>query len=391
VASHPTPIEGLHRILVVKLADLGDAILATSAIAALRGCYPDAQIDVLTTANGATAFRLCPAIDQIIELDKHAFDDPRGLLHPRNTTRLARHIVQLRRSKYDAVVLLQHLTTSFGAHKYRWLCKATGAPIRAGLDNGQGSFLTHRAIDYGFGVKSVHDYNLDVVARLGARTDEARPLIVIPETAQRTARRLLVEHGITVPYVVIHPSVGGFSSARNWPTERFAQVAHLIRSHTNRKVLLVGANDALDAAQSICANSDIINLVGQTSFSELAAIVSGASLVIGADSSVAHLAAATATPTIAIFGPSNHDAWKPFGSAIISDNTAKLPATSAFVIRSEIACSPCLYTGYSLGRRNGCPLRTCLDRVSVDWVTQIALQIIARNQSLDLEAGNSGR
>jgi heptosyltransferase-2 len=391
VSARPTTIEAINRILVVKLADLGDAILATSAIAALRGGYPNAQIDVLTTDNGATAFRLCPAIDRIIQIDKHAFDDPRGLLHPLKSAHLASCIIRLRRSRYDAVVLLQHLTTSFGARKYRWLCQAIGAPIRAGLDNGQGSFLTHRAIDYGFGAKSVHDYNLAVVAQLGAVSDGARPLVVIPDSAQHAAQRLLAEHGVTEPYVVIHPSVGGFSSARNWPAERFAQVAQTIHSQTGHRVLLVGADDAMGTARSICSSSEVINLVGRTSFDELSAIVDRAALVIGADSSVAHLAAAIATPTIAIFGPSNHNAWKPVGAAILSEKTAMLPDASAFVVRSGIPCSPCFYTGYSLGRRDGCPLRTCLDQVSAEWITQIALEILARtssNESTETDQAN---
>ena len=371
------PIEGLTRILVVKLADLGDAIIATSALAALRASYPDAQIDVLTTANGVSAFRLCPSIDQIIQIDKHAFDDPRGLVHPSNAIRLASIIRRLRSAHYGAMVLLQHLTTSFGARKYSWLSRAVGSPIRAGLDNGQGAFLTHRAVDYGFGVKSVHDYNLDVVAQLGATTDGARPHIVIPQSARDSADRRLRDHGVTQPYVVLHPSVGDYSRARNWPAERFAEVAHSLGSRTGLRVLLVGANDAFGAAQVVCASSDVINLVGQTSFVELGAIVDGARLVIGADSSITHLAAATATPTIAIFGPSNHNAWKPFGATILSDQMSSSPMPATVVVRSGIACSPCFYTGYALGRRDGCPLRTCMHQVSADRVTQIALQILS--------------
>ncbi|HEX7103830.1 MAG TPA: glycosyltransferase family 9 protein [Nitrolancea sp.] len=381
MSAKPQPIEGLNRILVVKLADLGDAILATSAIAALRAAYPHARIDVLTTANGATAFRLCPALDRIIEIDKHAFDDPRGLINPVNASGLAWKIARLRFTRYGAVVLLQHLTTSFGALKYRWLCRAIGAPMRVGLDNGQGTFLTHRAIDYGFGAKSVHEYNLDVVAQLGAVTDGARPLIVIPERAQQSAGRLLNKHGVVQPYIVIHPSVGGYSSARNWPAERFTEVAHLIRSKTGYQVLLVGANDATEAARQICASTEVINLVGTTTFEELTAVINGAKLVIGSDSSVTHLAAATAIPTLAIFGPSNHNAWKPVGAMVLSAQTTELPKSSAVVVRSDIPCSPCFYSGYALGRREGCPLRTCLDQVSASRITQIALHILATNRA----------
>jgi ADP-heptose:LPS heptosyltransferase len=188
VSASSNAIPGIKRILIIKLADHGDAILATSAIAALRVTYPNATIDVLTTSNGAIAFELCPVIDHILVIDKHAFDSPRGMLHPAKSLRLMNLVRRLRRSRYDAVVLLQHLTTNFGALKYRWLCRGIGAPIRAGLDNGQGDFLTHRAVDYGFGVKSVHDYNLDVVAQLGANIEQPRPSISVPDDARRAAR-----------------------------------------------------------------------------------------------------------------------------------------------------------------------------------------------------------
>lgn len=378
-AIHSAIIPDLKRFLVIKLADHGDAILATSATAALRKAYAESTIDVLTTSNGAIAFALCPVIDRIIEMDKHAFDSPRVLLHPTSAIRLANVVRQLRRSKYDAIVLLQHLTTSFGARKYRWLCRAIGARYSTGLDNGEGDFLTHRAIDYGFGAKSVHDYNLDVVAQLGAKTDQPHPSIAIPDSARHAVRELLANHAVDSPYVVIHPTVGPYSPARNWAPERFAEVAREISRQTCHTIILVGAGDASSAAARISASADVVNLVGKTSFAELAALLDGARLVIGADSGVAHLAAALDTRTLAIFGPSNHRAWKPYNSSILTESTTKLPNSTSFVIRSTTPCSPCFYSGFSLGRPDGCRMRTCLQEISAKTVTQIATAILSES------------
>lgn len=373
------PQPELNRILVVKLADLGDAILATSAVGALRSAFPHSRIDVLTAGSGAAAFQLCDAVDTVITLDKHAFDNPAGLLSPADSARLLWLIGQLRRRRYDAIVLLHHLTTAFGGQKFRWLSRAIGAPIRAGLDNGRGGFLTHRAIDYGFGVKSVHDYGLDVVALLGADTYSARPSISIPPSARQSVDRLLADYGVVGDYVVIHPGVGGFSPARNWFPDRFAAVGHSIAEDFGLSLVLVGANDSADAAAQIGRELPVADLVGKTSFPELAAVLDRARLVIGADSGVAHLAAALDTPVIDIFGPSNHEAWKPVGAQVISVNTGELPSGTAFVVRSALPCSPCFYSGYSLGRRQGCALRTCLDHVTVEQVAQFATQILVRS------------
>ncbi len=369
----------LQRILVVKLADLGDAVLATSAIAALRATYPSAQIDVLTSEGGSAVFHLCPAINQVITLDKHAFDNPAGLANPVRSLRLLRLIARLRWNRYQAVVLLHHLTTHFGALKFRWLCTAADSQVRAGLDNGRGDFLTHRAVDSGFGSRSVHDYGLDVVSLLGADVKDPHPLIRVHDTARSSVNELLHQNGIDSDYVVIHPGVGGFSTARNWFPDRFAEVSRKLHERFSLPVILIGALDSAAAAREISSLAPALDLTGSTSFDELAALLDRASLVIGADSGVVHLAAALDTPVIAIFGPSNVEAWRPFRATILSTDTGELPPGTAFALHSDLPCAPCFYSGYSLGRRQGCELRTCLDRVSAQYVTHIATQILSHS------------
>ncbi len=369
----------LDRILVVKLADIGDAVIATSSVSALRSKFPHARIDVLTAGTGVETFQLCDRVDRVISLNKYAFDQPIGLLNPVHGANLLRLITRLRRNRYDAIVLLHHLTTEFGAKKFRWLCRAVGAPIRAGLNNGYGDFLTHCAIDYGFGVKSVHDYGLDVVSLLGADRQDAHPALTVPESAKETAGDLLASHQIEGDFVVIHPGVGGYSRARNWYPDRFAEVARSITTTFGLPVVLVGASDSAEAADEIKELADVRSLVGSTSLPELAAVISRAKLVIGADSGVVHIAAAVDTPVIAIFGPSNHEAWKPFGAQVISGNAPASISGTTFVIRCDLPCAPCFYSGYALGRREGCALRTCLDEVRSQHVAKIATQILTNS------------
>ncbi len=372
--------KSLDRILVVKLADMGDAILATSAIGALRRAHPRARIDVLTAGAGAAIFHLCDAVDQVFTLDKQAFDRPTGLLNPRAGASLMALMKRLRSRRYDAIALLHHLTTPFGARKFRWLCAAIGAPVRAGLDNGRGAFMTHRVTDYGFGARSVHDYGLAVVATLDADIHDAKPLISIPTDASRQVDQLLSSAGVEADFVAIHPSVGGYATARNWFPDRFASVAQSIRQNIGLSIVLVGADDASPAAEQIAQDSLSINLVGRTSIAQLAALMQRARLVIGADSGVAHLAAALDVPTIAIFGPSNQAAWSPFGAVSLEEFRRDPTASRAVLVRSGIPCSPCFYTGFTLGRRDGCALRTCLTDVTADLVAQVATELLTRNR-----------
>ncbi len=365
------------RILLVKLADLGDALLTTPAIRALHQTFPKARIDALTTPAGAAIYELVPDIDRIIRFPKELFDRPTGLIRPWRAASIAWLAARLRASRYDAVVLFHHLTTAFGTAKLRALCLATGATVRAGLDNGRGAFLTHRAIDYGFGARTEWQYYLDVAGALGACTAETRPILTIPDKADASGAKLLGDLPAGVPVIVLHPSVGWYSQARTWPVKRFAEVARQLQNEHQARIILVGAPDASDAAAAIRTTVDAIDLTGGTSIAELAAVLRRADLVIGADSGVAHLAAAVEAPLLTIFGPSNHDAWRPYGAAVHTTGDEQLPNSRALVVRSGIACSPCFYTGFTLGRPQGCVLRTCLDLVPVDEVVRVAGHILS--------------
>lgn len=101
----------VNRILAVELADIGDLILVTPALAALRETFPSAQIDVLTTAHAAPILNGTPLADNVILFNKFAFDRPLNLLNPvnwREGWRLAR---KLRACHYDVVLFFHHLTT----------------------------------------------------------------------------------------------------------------------------------------------------------------------------------------------------------------------------------------------------------------------------------------
>src|SRR5215475_7111029 len=104
----------LNRILAVELADIGDLILTTPALAALRETYPTAQIDMLTTAHAAPILDGTGLVNQIILFNKFAFDRPTDLLRPANLLEGWRLAQKLRGGHYDAVLIFHHLTTRFG-------------------------------------------------------------------------------------------------------------------------------------------------------------------------------------------------------------------------------------------------------------------------------------
>lgn len=347
----------MRRILVVKLADLGDVLLCEPAFRSLRLGFPDAEVDVLVTPTAAPLVKLLGHDLNTIVFDKTMFDRARGIVRPGAAGSVVRLALRLRRRKYTSLVLLHHLTTAGGAKKFEALTRAVGARNVVGLDNGRGRFLTHRVDDLGFGFRHEAEY-MQMVARAagGAQVDSV-PSFVASSTdyAEAFSRR----------YVVIHPVTGPYSPARTWPTDRWSHVASRLHDE-GIGVVIAGAHDASAAASEITRTvPQAIDLTGQTGIAELATILKHASCVVGGDSFVGHLAAAVQTPTVTVFGPSNSDAWRPQG-----------PRSSQRIVLHHMPCQPCIYTGFSLGRPMGCPDRTCLKRVQVDDVVSAVASVV---------------
>ncbi len=252
--------------------------------------------------------------------------------------------------------------------KFHGLARASGAPVIAGLDNGRGRFLTHAAVDLGFGVRHTVDYMLDVARQLGGAEVDPRPALSGAASVELNQNPPLSEH-----YAAVFPTTGPFAPGRNWPSESFAALATLLDTAGYQPVIL-GASDATDAARLIQrALPSAIDLTGQTSVPDLVEIVRGARVTITGDSFPGHLANAVGCPVVSIFGPSNHSAWGPYGAV---EAQCANPGNT-IVVRHDVPCSPCLYTGYRLGRPHGCPVRTCLLAITPEDVMS-AVRLVTR-------------
>jgi ADP-heptose:LPS heptosyltransferase len=342
-------------MLVVKLADLGDLLLCEPALRSLREAFPDAQLDLLVPPASAALVPLLGQAVNVITFPKQLFDDPRGLLDPRSALLPARLAWRLRRARYDQLVILHHLTTPFGARKFRALAAACGAPIVAGLDNGRGAFLTRHVADLGFGARHEADYMLAVARAAGGAAVDPAP---------RVLANAAPPAGLPERYIAVYPATGGFSSARAWPVERYVELVHA-QTQAGTAVVIVGGDDAAPAARAIrAATPAALDLTGRTTLAQLAAVVRGAEAVVGGDSFIGHLASALDRPLVAIFGPSNDESWKPYGATRADAGVAG----RRLVVRQALPCAPCLYTGFALGRPAGCPTRSCLTTLPVATV-----------------------
>lgn len=379
------------RILVVKLADFGDALLVEPALRALHNTYPAARLDVLTTKSGLPALERLPYLHQVMLLDKYRFDKPGTTFEPTSLSLGLALGWQLLRARYDVVIFFHHLTTRWGALKFAGLALATLAPLRAGLDNhtGRAWFLNHTLPDGGFGEAGIseREYWLRLANTLGgasepqARAEAERPQFVINQAERQYADNQLEQLRAThpdAPIVMLYPGSGPYSLSRRWLPLRFAQVGDALFEKWGAQIVILGSQAEVEVAaqiQSLMHHPATI-LAGRTTLYQAGALLARCNLFIGNDGGLMNLAAAMGAPTIAIFGPTNAQAWQPFGLArgksIIVQAEANLP------------CRPCLYRGKELGKRYGCAPRPCLTQISAEEVIAAANRLLQNGAKLNL-------
>ena len=372
------------HILVVKLAGIGDLLLATPALQALRESYPQARIDLLVTPDSAGLLDNWDVINNVIVLDKYLFDYPMQMvMNPLTMTQLAILWNKLREGHYDAVLLLHHLTLPFGRLKHQALMRATGAKWRVGLDNGHGWFLNVRVKDNGFGALHEAEYNMAIAEAVGATVTNKK--LIVPLTAEERQRArelvfgkdsggaLLMEPAqASRPIIAMHPGSGGYSTARRWAPMRFAQLADTLFHDVGGQVLLLGGPEEAELHQQIIAMMQsgvpVRSLAGKGSIKVAAALLELVDLFVGNDSALMHLAAAVGAPTVAIFGLTNYKAWGPY--------TGDANLERAIVVHLDLPCMPCFYRDHLLGTPEGCMTRDCLALLGVDPVAVAARKLL---------------
>lgn len=353
------------RILVIKLADFGDALLTTPALALLRDTLPEARLEALCRPAGAVALERSEFLDAIHVL-------PAGLW-----SRL-KLLGRLRGAHYDALIYLHSLITWRGALKHGALALGISAPLRVGLAppaTWRAAFLNQRVPDRGYGAwhvaesfEAVADLALTALAAPPAsRGSASRVLRFRPGAAAEAAAAQMAETWpAAASWVAIHPGGGNYSLARRWPAERFARLAEALVRRGHAVALVGRAADGTAAVRALC-QAPLLDLTDACDLPTLAALLPRFRRLITNDSGVMHLAVAMGTPVTAIFGPSSDRSWGPW-DPIGRDVQAGDPGAHRVAALVDLPCRPCLYVGHRLGAPAGCSTRDCLSWLSVERV-----------------------
>lgn len=273
---------------------MGDAVLMTPALAALRAGLPNAELSVVLREELADLFEDLPLVDQVIPLGGRRFDK----------LSLAG---SLRRSGFDAVINFHGGPTS------AWLTAASGARLRVGRDAYRFSFLYNvrarppeEVFAQSAAIHTVHA-QASLVACLGIPVTDLSLRLRVPERPRKDlADRLENLHANETGFVVVQPTAS--FPTKQWPTERFVHLMRRLREQTSFAVVV-----SLPAGSSLVDSFPEFPILSGLPAGELMALMERARLYVGNDSGPMHVAAALGTPVVGIFGSSDPKRWHPWG------------------------------------------------------------------------------
>jgi ADP-heptose:LPS heptosyltransferase len=310
------------NVLLLQLKRIGDLILTTPAISAVRAKFPDANISLIVSPGCAEL--------QISHVDQKLVVNE------------LRTWIAVGRGNFDCTV---DFTRNDRSAFLTWLSR--GQTRIASERHDPKSRFRSRAYNklVPASVRDLHtvDYHLKLLEPLGVAVQPSpAPELKIPQSALSNAASLCANHKVHRPYVVFHP--GSARQEKFWQPDRWAEVIEYAGEHYPFDLVLTAGASALEQnhiaeiktklrgpAPKGFASPDhfgVVDLSGQTDLLTLAALVANARLLVTVDSAPMHFAAATRTPQVALFGPTNPFHWRPRNApALILQGPSAKPLT----------------------------------------------------------------
>jgi predicted lipopolysaccharide heptosyltransferase III len=332
----------VQRVLVVRLRSIGDTVLVTPSLFALRRFLPGAQIDILLEDWVAPVLDGSGLVDRVITIPRES------------KTARARTARELRATHYDVVYNLHGGTTA------TLLTRATGAKHRVGFEHYQYARLHNHAAPSSLDIwqrPRLHsvEQQLALLGWTGVPvTDRPATKLAVNENALSSVSAKLraadfegFDKGES--FAVVHPTAA--FATKQWAAEKFARVAEELAARGLTPVAIVSPKEKQTVESLINESSARVVGLGDLSLPEVTALASRARLFVGNDSGIAHIAAAAGAACVVIFGSSNVAHWRPWTTHANE------------VVLEEMPCQPC--HGYFCAEfeKPECILRVPVERV----------------------------
>lgn len=296
-----------RNILIVRTDRIGDVILTTPAIRALRVMYPASRLTMLVQPATVDLVKGNPFLDEILVDDRQ--ETHKGFW---GYGRLA---LTLRQKGFDLAIIFHT------KKRTNLLCFLAGIPERLGYANNKfGFLLTHKVRDdRPCGVKHETGYCLDLLEPLGREEIALEAFLPLQKEAEEWAEDLFRKWGnlSATGVVAVHP--GASCPTKKWPAARFGELINILEERYGCGVILIGGKDNRETADQVLSvtRSPVRDMTGQTTVAQLASLLKRCRLLISNDSGPVHIADALKVPVISIFTRNqpgiNPERWGPLG------------------------------------------------------------------------------
>ncbi len=348
------------NVLCVRLDGLGDLLMTTPALRALKSASPARRLTLLTSAMAAQAAPLIEEIDDVI-----VYEVPWMKATPPRPDSKRDHamIEQLRARGFDAAVIFT--VYSQNPLPAALLCYLADIPLRlAHCRENPYQLLTDWIAE-----REPQDFirhevrrQLDLVAAIGCATDNERLSLRVPTSARRRVRALLRDLGLDEgnPWLLVHP--GASAPSRRYPPEGFAAAARILHEDHGFEIVFAGACAERPLVEQIqeLMGAPSYSLAGALDLAELAALIAQAPVLLCNNTAPAHLAAAVGTPVVDLYALTNpqHTPW----------------AVPNRVLNHDVSCKYCYKSVCPEGHHD------CLRRVAPAAIVQAVRELFAKQR-----------
>lgn len=339
------PIENIKKILIIKLAAIGDSILIIPFLRTLKKNFPASEITFICSQINLSVIKKIPYVDKIINCDVHSF--------LKNPLLFFRFIKDLRSVKYDVIIdagqweRINAIFTILARSEYTVGFKTEKQNKHFGYD----SVIPH--------LRNKHELEnfLDLLVPLGINISEEDKKLeyFLNNEDYKFAERFWIEHDFENHTVIcLHPGCGENGLPREWAVQNYIDLGkRLVNYDDNLRILITGAVHEMERCRMIAEgiSKNVINTAGHFELNNVVALVQKVKLIVCSNTGMLHIASCVGTKTMGLHGPTNPAKWGSYNK-------------NSVLIQSDKFCSPCLYLGHDYG----CQMPQCMAHISVDDV-----------------------
>ncbi len=315
------PAQGnIRRILIIKWSALGDIAVATAIMQDIRNAFPHATIDLNTMPAFERLFREDPRFNDVFSVDLRKTE--------RGWKGMRRWLQRVRAGNYDLLIALQN------SDRIRLLVtflQLSGKGIQYRMANDRG--LPYNVTPPNMPLET-HGFDRMRAALVtaGIPAETKLPRLYVPQANRQRAMALAEAHGLVQrDYAVLLPGCQAAGYLKRWGATRYAVLGQKLHAAGLKKIVILGGPDEAeecDAIARLCEDY-AVNLCGKTEILDLLPICENARCIVGNDTGTAHLVAATQTPMLVIFGPTDPRRAMPIGHHVVA-------------LQVDVADMPCL-------------------------------------------------